>query len=476
MGMIEAVLPTMPAAGPAMGANQVAAVTQGLVTEGAVQGVAINSAAAGLLFGMLMTQLAAGMSQPAAGMSQPAAGKDADTKAPEGSESQIQPSADETSIIASLLPVFVSLQIEPQPTNPASTELPKAVSTGPTGPVSAVDATLTPLALATLADPMATIPSEHPALLPALSMDAGKQFEVAMLQNQMQVTAATPVGPEATTQLPLMPLLPTHDQGNSIHTILATIPTAGEGQKPSEPATTGNAGPALSPALPSNDKKVDQLQVGASSSVLIDATLTRKKDEDRDNLLNAVSETSAKVVGLAPIGSERLPAEFLAGPSSSPSPPTEAAVPVPKATMVTDASPPAMTSPRDTIHLQFAPSELGRLTLQVSVQSQQVQATVSLEHRGLGEFLTASQGTLDSALRQHGLRLEELHIETMGNPDLLGADAGRTGLLDHGHPRQDSPAFDREPLTRPGAESEVSITRADILDSLGSRHRINLFA
>ena len=60
MGMIEAVLPTMPAAGVSIGTNRVAAVPQGWVTDGAVQGVAIKSAAAGLLFGMLMTQLAAG--------------------------------------------------------------------------------------------------------------------------------------------------------------------------------------------------------------------------------------------------------------------------------------------------------------------------------------------------------------------------------------------------------------------------------
>ena len=135
-----------------------------------------------------------------------------------------------------------------------------------------------------------------------------------------------------------------------------------------------------------------------------------------------------------------------------------------------------MTSPRETIHLQFGPSELGRLTLQVSLQSQQVQATVSVEHRGLGELLAASQGALDGALRQHGLRLEELHIGTMGNADVLGAGAGRTGLLDHGQPRQDSPRFDREPLTHSAPEREVSITRADILEPLGSRHRINLFA
>ena len=474
--MIEAGLPSIPAAGLAMGANQGAAVLQAAGVVGAVPGAAINTAAAGFLFGMLMTKLAAGMSQPATG-------KETDAKAPKDSETPQQPSPDAASVLASLVPLLVSLPIEPQPTKLAAAEPALAVSAGGplsgVGPISAVDATPTPLALATLAEPAAIRPGEQPALSPALSIDAGKQFEAAMLQNPMPVTAAAPEVP-ATTQLPLMPLLPTHDQGNSIHTILATIPTAGGGQKPSEAAITGDAGPvvgqALAPPLMSSDKKVDQLQAPMPSPVLIDATLTKKKNESREDMLNMISERSTRGTDGMPLGSEKIPAEFLAGPAPSPSASTESAVPVPKAAMATDASPTAMISPRETIHLQFGPSEVGRLTLQVSVQSQQVQATVSLEHRGLGEFLTASQGTLDGALRQHGLRLEELHIETMGNPDLLGADAGRTGLLDHGHPRQDSPGFNRESLTRPGPESEVSIARTDILEPLGSRHRINLFA
>jgi len=175
---------------------------------------------------------------------------------------------------------------------------------------------------------------------------------------------------------------------------------------------------------------------------------------------------------LTPTGSEKIPAEFVAGPAPSESTSTDPAS-LPKAAVVANDAPAAIT-PRETIHLQLPPSDLGRLTLHVSVQSQQVQATVSVEHRGLGEFLTASQGALDGALRQHGLRLDELHIDTMGNPDVLGAGAGRTGL-DHGQPRQDSPGFDR-PLVPPGPESEISSTRADILEPLGSRHRINLFA
>jgi len=471
--MIEAVLPSIPAAGLAMGANQGAAVLQAAGVAGVVPGVAINSAAAGLLFGLVLTQLAAGMSQPATG-------KETDAKVPKDSATPQQPSPDATSILASLVPLLVSSPIEPQPTNPVATELPQAVSTGPTGPVSAGGATITPPALPTLAAPVIN-PSEDPVL----SKHAGNDFEAVLPAVQVPEAARTPGGTTASLialkttaaapPLPVSATTPIHEQ-----TILAMVPTASEGQKPSEPATNGDAGPvlgqALSPPLTSSDKKLDQLQALVPSSVLVDATLTKKKDESRDNLLNMVSERSTKVADSMPFGTEKIPAEFLAGPAASPSASTESAVPVPKATMVGDVLPTAMTSPRETIHLQFGPSELGRVTLQVSVQSQQVQATVSLEHRGLGEFLTASQGTLDGALRQHGLRLEELHIETMGNPDVLGAGAGRTGLLDHGQSRQESPRFDTEPLVRPGPESEVSITRTDIREPLGSRHRINLFA
>ena len=486
MGMIEAALPTMPAAGVSIGTNRVAAVPQGWITDGAVQGVAINSAAAGLLFGMLMTQLAGGMSQPATG-------NETDAKAPKDSETPRQPSPDATSVLASLVPLFVSVA-EPQPSNAPAAHAPDAVSSD--------GATLPSLALATLTAVAATTPSVQPALSmpdsapvesqPGTPPAAGTPDAVSSgatiltpptvatvgaltatrsaahsdlpmdFRGPGEILAATP----AENQVPVA--VDTHAQGQMVQTILTTIPATGEPKNPSGTATASDAGADLGQALPSPvasiDKKSDQLP-SVQSSIGIDATLTKKRDEPRDDV---------RVVDLTPTGSEKIRAEFLAGPAPSPSTSTDPAA-LPKAAVVADDAPAAIT-PRETIHLQLSPSDLGRLTLHVSVQSQQVQATVSVEHRGLGEFLTASQGALDGALRQHGLRLEELHIDTMGNPDVLGAGAGRTGLLDHGQPRQDSPGFDRELLTRPRPESEVSSTRADVLEPLGSRHRINLFA
>jgi hypothetical protein len=115
--------------------------------------------------------------------------------------------------------------------------------------------------------------------------------------------------------------------------------------------------------------------------------------------------------------------------------------------------------------------------VQVSVQSQQVQATVGVEHRGLGEFLAAGHVALDQAMRQHGLRLDELHVESILNSDMLGPEGGRTGFLDHGQSREDAPGFMREPQAHQGPESEAMIgTAGNLLEAPGGRYRINLFA
>src|SRR5438093_11952568 len=105
MGMIQAALPTIPAAGLAMSPNQGTVVLQAAGVAGVVPGVAINSAAAGVLFGMLMTQLAAGMSQPALGKETDAKAPK-DSEAPQGNESQTQTSPEATSVLVSLVPLL----------------------------------------------------------------------------------------------------------------------------------------------------------------------------------------------------------------------------------------------------------------------------------------------------------------------------------------------------------------------------------
>ena len=288
----------------------------------------------------------------------------------------------------------------------------------------------------------------------------------------LATVAATP----APTMAPTM--APAQDQGQIMQTMVNAAPIAGELKNQNGPAAAGNAGDnsvqAAPTAIAKNDKTSDQPQVSQSPSIVIDAMVARKSDESRDDLLKLRSPESAHVLDLTPEGNGKIPAEFLAASEPSHSAPADAAVIAPRAVVMPDAAPSSI-APRETIHLQLGPSDLGRLTLQVSVQSQQVQATVGVEHRGLGEFLAASQGVLDDAMRQHGLRLEGLHIESIANSDGLGAGADRTGLLDHGQARQDASGFERTPLARQVPQSEAVVIKDNVFDA-GSRYRINLFA
>jgi flagellar hook-length control protein FliK len=285
-----------------------------------------------------------------------------------------------------------------------------------------------------------------------------------------------PLATVAATPAPTM--APTQDQGQVFQRMLNAAPGAGELKNQNGPAAAVTAGDdslhAVPTAIAKNDKISDQPQGSQSPSIVIDATLTSKKEESQKDLSQAGSGESARALELAPAGNGRLPAEFLAASEPSHRAPTDAAAIAPKAVVMPDAAPSSI-APRETIHLQLGPSDLGRLTLQVSVQSQQVQATVGVEHRGLGEFLAASQGVLDDAMRQHGLRLEGLRIESITNSDVLGAGADRPGLLDHGQARQDTSRFERAPLARQVPQSEALSMKDHTLES-GSRYRINLFA
>jgi hypothetical protein len=260
--------------------------------------------------------------------------------------------------------------------------------------------------------------------------------------------------------------------------MLDGTPAAGEVKNQNGSAAAGKVGDDSVQAVPTtiakNDKTSDQAQVLQSSSMVVDAMLASKKEEIGKDLSQAGTGESARILDLTPEGNGKIPAEFLAASEPSRSAPTEAAAIAPKAVVMADAAPSSITA-RETIRLQLGPSDLGRLTLQVSVQSQQVQATVGVEHHGLGEFLAASQGVLDDAMRQHGLRLEGLHIESIGNSDVLGAGADRPGLLDHGQARQDTSGFERAPVARQVSESEAVAMKNNVSDT-GSRYRINLFA
>jgi hypothetical protein len=475
MEVMNAVLPNVPAgtqsspsaiAGTASSAalgktaSPETASAVGTGIEGVVPGLAINSSAAGLLFGMVLAQMTAGLTQFAAEKK-----VEPDAQAPETPTTPTQLSPEQIAMLASLAPILVAVPAAPQ-SIPAATE---ASATGPN-----VGRPLSLPAQTSLAVLTATGPATQP----------GKDLKAGLFQDQMPLTAKTPPGapqmPLATVAAtPAPTIAPMQDQGQVFQRMLNAAPGTGEVKNQNGPAAAVIAGDdslhAVPTAIAKNDKTSDQLQGSQSPSIIIDATLTSKKEESQQDLSQVGSGESARALELAPAGNGRLPAEFLAASEPSHSAPTDAAaIAPPKAVVMPDAAPSSIT-PRETIHLQLGPSDLGRLTLQVSVQSQQVLATVGVEHRGLGEFLAASQGVLDDAMRQHGLRLEGLHIESITNSDVLGAGADRPGLLDHGQARQDTSRFERAPLARQVPQSEALSMKDHILEP-SSRYRINLFA
>jgi hypothetical protein len=291
-------------------------------------------------------------------------------------------------------------------------------------------------------------------------------------------------------------VVPAADQGQRIQMILTAapasdqtsneigvpagsivVPITGEAKNLSGPVAAGPVAldrlHGVLTALAQGDKSPGQSSATISPPIVMDATLTTKKDEGRGDFVKVGSDEIGQVFNLTPAETGRIPAEFLAVPDSH-SPSTESVAIAPKPAVIPDIATPTIT-PRETLHLQLGPSDLGRLTLAVSVQSQQVQATVGVEHRGLGEFLAASQGVLDEAMRQHGLRLDALHIEPLRHSDVLGAGADRPGLLDHGHARQEASGHERGPSPFREPQTEAVIIPDHILEP-GSRDRINLFA
>ena len=150
--------------------------------------------------------------------------------------------------------------------------------------------------------------------------------------------------------------------------------------------------------------------------------------------------------GHVSFGSERLAVESLSAPATLP-PASVSAQAMPKdISAIHDPVPVAGSAfQRDMLQIQLAPTELGRITMQVSVHARQVQATVSVEHQGLGAYLVAGQGALDEAVGSHGLRVEEFRV------DLLGLGAGRTGQ------GQDPQEFQSRQDVLPGRPESVAV-------------------
>ena len=425
----------------------------------AASSVAIDSAVPGVLFGMVLAQLS---------VVKETALKQVDDNETDAKTADAQISPDQMSMLASLVPAIVTLQVAPQVIT-VSRETSAAEASGLSSP------------------PTLTSPVDLNAISitsqPALSTDPGKDPKSGQLHNQGLALDRTLTGApqmSAATMAPISVSVPpalTQDQGQGVQTFMPPVSSAPELDNPSSIAgahDTGLNAASLS-ALINRETNPDPSKVSPPPSLLVDAMLINKATSREDLLKGVLDDKNGSVLELAPAGSDQIPTEFLAGRSTSQAP--SPAVTAPQLTAPISAPVALATiTPRETIQFELGASDLGRVTVQVSVQSQQVQATVGVEHRGLGEFLAAGQVALDQAMRQHGLRLDEFHVESIQNPEMLGAD-GRTGFLDHGQSRQYASGFMSEPQAHQGPESEAIMAKADnILASLGARYRINLFA
>ena len=375
-----------------------------------------------------------------------------------------QPTAEETSLLAAMLPFF-SMQ------NNIVTPVVSAVLDQSPKPTTAVPAEASALALPL---PAALVAAEQAPelLLAGMASSTGKATPAA------QHTLSLPVEVQPVT--PNLVLALSDVAGNQKPRLEANPPaqTAGDINKLIRPAEAGNAD-LRGVAVPAADVSSGPAHPSLMSAAISEAALAARRDEHQDLLLNPPPDES--LVPIAPnhlsVGVEKIPAELVAAQAPPRSLHTEPVAPVAQPAAVTPDTIAAAVPTRDTLRLHLDQPELGRVTVQVTVQAQQVMATVGVEHRGLGDFLAAGQGALTDAMKQHGLRIEQFHIETLDNGD-MGAGAGRSGLLDQGAPRQDAPGFQREAdARRPSIETPlIAAAMTDRLAQPHSRSRINLFA
>jgi flagellar hook-length control protein FliK len=248
------------------------------------------------------------------------------------------------------------------------------------------------------------------------------------------------------------------------------------------PARIGQGDYAESSSFPASSEKIHaspaEGMVSPGSS-MADSEFLNHKHENLDDSVNAfmVRERSTDLLSteqsqiITEFSISTTPGQTSGRVQETTEPPKPATT----AQVVQDA--PAITSSRETLSLHLDPPELGRLIMQVTVQAHQVQATVGVQHPGLGEFLIANHGALSNALLHHGMRMEELNVETIPMAD---AGTGRTDLLGHGQRQQDSLPSQHEPdllarvmhQERPTDEAP----RENHLEGFAALQRINLFA
>jgi hypothetical protein len=376
-----------------------------------------------------------------------------------------QLTAEETALLAAMLPFF-SMQNNTMTTalSAVSDQMPKSTTAVPVE-----------TAALTLPLPAALLAAEQASELLVAGIDSGADVAAPVAPH----TFSLPVEVQPVTpSLVVEPSQVVGDQNQRLDPKPSAQTTSDITTliRPAEAKHTELTGAAV-PAPDAPRVSSEAAHPSLMSAAISEATLSTRKDEHQELLLNPSQDESPVRIASnhLSVGVERIPAELVAAQAPLRSLHTEPVAPTAQPTAVTPDTMSAAVRTRDTLRLHLDQPELGRVTMQVTLQAQQVMATVGVEHRGLGDFLAAGQGALTDAMKQHGLRIEQFHIETL---DVGDAGAGRSGLLDHGAPRQDAPGFQREAEGRmPSVETPlIAAAMTDRLPQLHSRSRINLFA
>jgi hypothetical protein len=223
-----------------------------------------------------------------------------------------------------------------------------------------------------------------------------------------------------------------------------------------------DGGPALLPG----EVRVDGVVAETTGAITGGALTKVMEDAATPDRWNQAAHTGGESAGSP--GTHSHAAELLGKPTESIVTP-EATPTVPKVTPVSPETAPVVPAHgRETMQLLFEPADLGRVRMQISILAHEVHATVSVQHQGLGEYLTNSQGALDDQLRQHGLRVEEFQVHT---------DPGRAG---HGQdPTQFQGRENAETARRPEPVVSPALMRDAVEgepEPMTSLLRINTFA
>lgn len=119
--------------------------------------------------------------------------------------------------------------------------------------------------------------------------------------------------------------------------------------------------------------------------------------------------------------------------------------------------------------LQLQPEHLGKLLVRVTVSQGRVSVQIRAESESTEALLRSHLGLLRHALEEHGLRLEQVQLETVGHDERLG----EAGHQNPGQHQDGNPRFSQQGRSSPGLpgssrQEEPVASTAEPAGTLGS--------